>query len=67
MVQTALTLQQAAHVARPVGVEVTAPGEIMAERCMWCKTTVSGNAAAQAAEVLVALEDESNIDADAEV
>ena len=30
--------------------------EIMGERAMWCKTTVSGNAAAQAAEILVALE-----------
>jgi len=47
--------------------KVSAPGEIMAERCMWCKTTISGDAAAQAAEILVALEDDSNIDADAEV
>lgn len=47
--------------------KVSAPGEIMAERAMWCKTTISGNAAAQAAEILVALEDDSNIDVDAEV
>ena len=36
--------------------KVSAPGEIMQERCMWVRTTVSGNAAAQAAEVLAALE-----------
>ena len=30
--------------------------EIQQERAMWCLTTVSGNAAAQAAEVLAALE-----------
>ena len=36
--------------------KVSAPGEIMQERAMWCLTTVSGNAAAQAAEVLAALE-----------
>ena len=43
------------------------PGEIMAERAMWVKTTISGNDAAQAAEVLAALESDSNIDPDAEV
>lgn len=45
--------------------KVSAPGEIMAERCMWVRTTISGNAAAQAAEILVALEDDSNLDPDA--
>jgi len=47
--------------------KVSAPGEIMAERTMWCKTTVSGNAAAQAAEIFVALESDSNLDPDAQV
>lgn len=36
--------------------KVSAPAEIMGERAMWVKTTISGNAAAQAAEVLAALE-----------
>ena len=40
--------------------------EIMGERAMWCKTTISGNAAAQAAEILAAMESGSNIDPDAE-
>jgi len=47
--------------------KVAAPGEIMGERVMWCKTTISGNAAAQAAEILVALESDSNVDPDAQV
>lgn len=47
--------------------KVGATAEIMAERAMWVKTTVSGSAADQAAEVLVAMEDQSNIDADAEI
>ena len=47
--------------------KVAAPGEIMAERAMWIKTTISGNVAAQAAEVLVALESDSNLDPDAQV
>jgi hypothetical protein len=54
--------------------KVSAPAEIMGERTMWCKTTISGNAAAQAAEVLAALESsdpsgtvttDSNLDPDA--
>ena len=36
--------------------KVSAPGEIMQERALWCRTTISGNAAAQAAEVLAAME-----------
>ena len=47
--------------------KVAAPGEIMAERSMWVKATVSGDAAAQAAEVLAALESDSNVDPDAQV
>jgi hypothetical protein len=56
--------------------KVAAAGEIMGERAMWCKTTVSGNAAAQAAEILVALESsdpsgtvttDANVDPDAMV
>jgi hypothetical protein len=46
---------------------VSATGEIMGERTMWCKTTIAGNDAAQAAEILAALESDSNIDPDAEV
>lgn len=46
---------------------VSAPGEIMGERTMWVKTTVAGDADAQAAEVLVALESDSNLDPDAQV
>ena len=47
--------------------KVSSLTEIMGERAMWVKTTISGNAAAQAAEILVALESGSNIDPDAEV
>ena len=47
--------------------KVAATDEIMAERAMWIKTTISGNVAAQAAEVLAALESNSNLDPDAQV
>ena len=42
----------------------SATEEIMAERTMWIRTTISGNVAAQAAEILAALESNSNADSD---
>ena len=47
----------------PVGATQTIRGP----RALWAKTTVSGNAAAQALEVLTAMGLNSNIDPDAEV
>lgn len=47
--------------------EVAAPKTIYGERSMWVKTTVAGIASAQAAEVLDALDSNSNVDPDAEV
>ena len=51
---------------------VAAPAVILAERAKWCKTTVLGNDAAQAAEIVVAMLDNTttvngNIDPDAQV
>ena len=36
--------------------KISAPAEIMAPRTMWCRTTISGSVAAQAAEIFAALE-----------
>ena len=41
--------------------------QIFGPRALWVKTTVAGNAAAQAAEVIAAMKLASNIDPDAEV
>ena len=34
---------------------VSSPAVILSDRAMWCLTTVSGNAAAQAAEIIAAM------------
>ena len=47
--------------------EVASPKVIYGERTMWVKTTVAGIAASQAAEVLTALDSNSNVDPDAQV
>jgi hypothetical protein len=42
---------------------VSAPGEIMGERAMWVRTAVTGGVSTQAALVIIALEGDSNVDA----
>jgi hypothetical protein len=37
------------------GSTVAAPETILGERAMWCRTTVAGNDAAQAAEIIAAM------------
>ena len=47
--------------------EVASPKVIYGEKAMWVKTTVASIASSQAAEVLDALDSNSNVDPDAEV
>lgn len=46
------------------GSTVAAPGVILGEKAMWARTTVSGNAAAQAAEVIAAFLQDGQVDPD---